>query len=73
MIRVRAGDIVLVHFRGRLADGEEFGSSAGRGPIRFTAGGSDMIRGLSDGVLGMGVGGRSGSGPRRASDSGARN
>ena len=51
MKRVRAGDVVLVHFRGRLDDGSEFGSSAGRGPIRFTAAGRDMIPGLSGAYL----------------------
>jgi peptidylprolyl isomerase len=73
MNQVRTGDVVQVHFRGRLADGSEFGSSAGRGPIQFTAGGRDMIRGLSGAVLGMRVGERrivgvtpeEGFGPRR--------
>lgn len=58
MRRVQAGDVVTIRFRGRLADGTVFGSSAGRGPIRFTAGGRDMIPGLSAAVLGMGVGER---------------
>jgi len=73
MDQVRVGDVVRVHFRGRLANGSEFGSSAGREPIRFTAGGKDMIRGLSTAVLGMRVGERrtvgvtpaEGFGPRR--------
>jgi peptidylprolyl isomerase len=73
MDQVRVGDVVRVHFRGRLANGSEFGSSAGRAPIRFTAGGKDMIRGLSEAVLGMRVGERrtvgvtpaDGFGPRR--------
>jgi peptidylprolyl isomerase len=58
MRQVQAGDVVTIRFRGRLADGTVFGSTAGRGPIRFTAGGRDMIRGLSAAVLGMRVGER---------------
>jgi peptidylprolyl isomerase len=58
MRRVQAGDVVTIRFRGRLADGTVFGSSAGREPIRFTADGRDMIPGLSAAVLGMRVGER---------------
>ena len=37
----KSGDIVQIHFTGRLEDGTIFDSSLEREPLEFTAGGSD--------------------------------
>lgn len=51
-----AGDTVLVHYRGTLADGSEFDSSEGRDPLRFTLGSGEVIQGFEDAVAGLAVG-----------------
>ena len=43
---------------GRLEDGTVFDSSADRGPIEFTLGAREVIRGWDEGVASMRVGGR---------------
>jgi FKBP-type peptidyl-prolyl cis-trans isomerase 2 len=53
MAQVKKGDLVRVHYTGRLADGSEFDSSAGREPLEFTVGAGQMIAGFDSGVLGM--------------------
>jgi peptidylprolyl isomerase len=50
------GDLVAMHYTGRLENGEVFDSSSGRDPLEFTAGGYDLIPGMSNGVLGLKVG-----------------
>jgi peptidylprolyl isomerase len=44
------GDIVLVHYTGKLGDGAIFDSSEGRDPIRFTLGGGRVIDGWEEGI-----------------------
>jgi peptidylprolyl isomerase len=56
MTQVRTGDVVRVHYSGRLAGGALFGTSRGREPIEFTAGGDQILEGMSRAVLGMAVG-----------------
>ena len=56
MQQVKKGDVVRVHYTGRLLDGSQFDSSVGREPLEFTVGAGEMIRGFDAGVLGMGVG-----------------
>ena len=51
-----AGNIVRVHYTGRLDDGTVFDSSEGREPIEFTLGSERVIPGLSAAVTGMEVG-----------------
>jgi len=55
---VSSGDRVLVHYTARLADGSVILSTHGEReqPLEFTAGGADVIRGLSEAVLGMHAG-----------------
>lgn len=53
---VKSGDVVTVHYTGRLTSGEQFDSSAGREPLEFTVGARMMIAGFDAGVIGMGIG-----------------
>jgi len=55
-----AGDDVVVHYVGWLAEGlRQFDSSrARRDPLDFALGAGDVIRGLDQGVAGMRVGGK---------------
>jgi peptidylprolyl isomerase len=56
MAQAKNGDVVKVHYTGRLTDGTQFDSSAGREPLEFTVGAGQMIKGFDNGVLGMVVG-----------------
>lgn len=58
MQHAKRGDTVLVHYRGTLADGSEFDSSAGGDPIRFTLGEGQVIPGFERAVEGMSAGER---------------
>lgn len=53
-----AGDVVRVHYAGRLqSNGEEFDSSLKRGdPIEFPLGSGRVIKGWDEGIAGMKVG-----------------
>lgn len=53
---VQAGDVVRVHYVGRLEDDSVFDSSHGREPLTFEAGAGDVIRGFDEGVVGMSEG-----------------
>lgn len=50
------GDVVKVHYTGRLADGSTFDSSAGSNPLEFTIGDGSMIPGFENALKGMKVG-----------------
>ena len=56
MQQAKKGDVVRVHYTGRLTDGNQFDSSAGREPLEFTLGAGQMIKGFDTGVEGMVVG-----------------
>jgi peptidylprolyl isomerase len=56
MKQARRGDTVQVHYTGKLDDGTVFDTSQDRDPLEFKIGGSEMIRGLQNGVIGMSVG-----------------
>ena len=54
---VKTGDVVNVHYKGTLEDGEQFDSSYSRGePITTTVGSGGLIRGFDDALVGMEVG-----------------
>ena len=54
-----AGQDVVIHYVGRLADGTQFDSSrARRDPLDFALGAGDVIKGLDEGLPGMKVGGK---------------
>ena len=56
MQKVKEGDVVKVHYTGRLTNGEQFDSSINREPLEFTVGAGQMIRGFDAALPGMVVG-----------------
>lgn len=56
MSQAKAGDTVRVHYTGKLDDGTEFDSSAGREPLEFALGSGQVIPGLEKVVESMTVG-----------------
>jgi peptidylprolyl isomerase len=56
MGQVKEGDVVRVHYTGKLTNGEQFDSSVGREPLEFTVGAGMMIKGFDAAMPGMAVG-----------------
>ena len=56
--QAKDGDVVRVHYTGRLESGEVFDSSAGSDPLEFHLGAGQVIPGFEEGVRGMRVGER---------------
>lgn len=56
MKQVKEGDVVKVHYTGKLVNGEQFDSSAGREPLEFTVGAGQMIKGFDAAMPGMSLG-----------------
>lgn len=56
MAEVKSGDVVKVHYTGKLTNGEQFDSSTGREPLEFTVGAGQMIAGFDAALPGMKVG-----------------
>ena len=52
----QSGDLVSVHYSGRLDDGTPFDSSEGREPLAFTLGAGQVVAGFDAAVDGMEVG-----------------
>ncbi|UUP16254.1 FKBP-type peptidyl-prolyl cis-trans isomerase [Nitratireductor thuwali] len=59
MSEAKSGDVVRVHYTGKLEDGTEFDSSVGRDPLEFQLGGGQIIPGLEKQVEGMNIGEKS--------------
>lgn len=55
MEQVKDGDVVRVHYTGKLTNGKQFDSSKGREPLEFTVGAGQMIKGFDDAMPGMTV------------------
>ncbi len=53
-----SGDVVTVHYTGKLQDGTVFDTSLGKAPIEFTLGRSEVIPGWEQGLIGMKQGGK---------------
>ena len=56
MKQVKEGDLVKVHYTGKLVNGEQFDSSVGREPLEFTVGAGQMIKGFDAAMPGMSLG-----------------
>ncbi len=56
MQQAKNGDVVKVHYTGKLLSGEQFDSSTGREPLEFTVGAGQMIKGFDAAMPGMKVG-----------------
>jgi peptidylprolyl isomerase len=56
MQQVKVGDVVKVHYTGKLTTGDEFDSSVGREPLEFTVGAGQMIKGFDAALPGMVIG-----------------
>lgn len=56
MSQVSSGDVVRIHYTGRLPDGTQFDSSSGREPLEFEVGSGQIIPGLERQIEGMNVG-----------------
>ncbi len=56
MKQAKEGDVVRVHYTGKLINGEQFDSSTGREPLEFTVGAGQMIKGFDDAMPGMNLG-----------------
>jgi len=56
MKQVKEGDLVKVHYTGKLVNGEQFDSSVGREPLEFTVGAGQMIPGFDAAMPGMTIG-----------------
>ena len=53
---IRTGDLVRVHYTTRSLEGGVIETSNDREPLQFTAGGPEVIAGLSRGVIGLSQG-----------------
>jgi peptidylprolyl isomerase len=53
MKEAEVGDLVSVHYTGKLKNGEVFDSSKERNPLEFTLGSKELLAGFEDGVVGM--------------------
>jgi FKBP-type peptidyl-prolyl cis-trans isomerase SlpA len=58
MDKIKNGDVVTVHYTGRLEDGSVFDSSLneGREPITVKLGEGTLIKGFEDGLIDMSIG-----------------
>lgn len=56
MATAKTGDVVQVHYTGRLENGTVFDSSREREPLAFTLGAGQVIQGFDQAVDGMHVG-----------------
>jgi peptidylprolyl isomerase len=56
MTQAQSGDMVKVHYTGRLADGTIFETSRQRDPLEFTLGGGDILPGVEQAIVGMTAG-----------------
>ena len=56
MVQAKNGDIVKVHYTGKLDDGTIFGSSIGQDSLQFTIGSNQVIPGFEEAIVGMNIG-----------------
>jgi FKBP-type peptidyl-prolyl cis-trans isomerase 2 len=53
MIAAANGNVVKVHYTGKLKDGTVFDTSLNRDPVQFQIGAGQLIAGLEEAVIGM--------------------
>lgn len=56
MKKAKVGDSVKAHYTGKLDDGTVFDSSRDRGPLEFSIGQNQVIKGFEEAVVGMSEG-----------------
>jgi peptidylprolyl isomerase len=56
MTEVKSGDVVRIHYTGKLEDGTQFGTSVGEDPLELRVGAGQVISGLDERLEGMTVG-----------------
>ena len=56
MAKAKEGDVVKVHYTGKLDSGEIFDTSDNKEPLLFTIGKGEVIPGFEDGVKGLEIG-----------------
>jgi peptidylprolyl isomerase len=56
MAQAENGNVVKVHYTGKLKDGTVFDTSVGRDPLKFTIGEGQIISGFEQAVIGMDTG-----------------
>ena len=56
MTQAKNGDVVAIHYTGRLSDGTIFDTSEGGTPLSFTLGSGQVIPGFEEAALGMEAG-----------------
>jgi peptidylprolyl isomerase len=56
MVQAKNGDVVRVHYTGKLEDGMVFDTTLNRDPLQFQIGGGQLIPGFEEAVIGMKVG-----------------
>jgi len=49
----KSGDMVTVHYTGRLEDGTVFDTSEGKDPLEFVIGIGQFLKGFEQGIIGM--------------------
>lgn len=54
--QAQKGDRVSIHYSGKLEDDTVFDSTEGRDPFEFQAGSPEVIKGVSEAVIGMEAG-----------------
>lgn len=56
MTQAKTGDLVAIHYTGKLEDGTVFDSSRNRDPLEFALGSGQVIPGFESAVMGMSLG-----------------
>jgi peptidylprolyl isomerase len=56
MTQAKIGDLVAIHYTGKLEDGTVFDSSRDRDPLEFALGSGQVIPGFEAAVMGMSIG-----------------